>query len=124
MTRPPAGHRLARPRRTVPTQLAALAAGVPEATIRKWASRGKLSRYGTPGRAEYDLDELIELVPDASSGPDPAAPEASRQVPGRPLSGVRSRQRAAQRRLHGTGQCDANNVSRAAAAGQIVHRGG
>ena len=39
-------------RRTVPTQLAALAAGVTEATIRKWASRGKLSRYGRPGRAE------------------------------------------------------------------------
>lgn len=49
-------------RRTVPTQLAALAAGVTEATIRKWASRGKLTRYGRPGRAEYDLDELYELV--------------------------------------------------------------
>jgi hypothetical protein len=50
--------------RTVPTKLAALAAGVSEATIRKWASRGKLSRYGSPGRAEYDLDELIELALD------------------------------------------------------------
>lgn len=50
-------------RRTVPTQLAALAAGVSEATIRKWASRGKICRYGTPGRAEYDLDELMEIVP-------------------------------------------------------------
>lgn len=49
-------------RRTVPTQLAALAAGVPEATIRKWASRGRLTRYGTPGRAEYDLAELYILV--------------------------------------------------------------
>lgn len=48
--------------RTVPTQLAALAAGVPDATIRKWASRGKLTRYGRPGRAEYDLDELYVLV--------------------------------------------------------------
>jgi hypothetical protein len=46
----------------VPTKLAALAAGVPEATIRKWASRGKLTRYGRPGRAEYDLDELYELA--------------------------------------------------------------
>jgi hypothetical protein len=46
----------------VPTKLAALAAGVPEATIRKWASRGRLTRYGRPGRAEYDLDELYELV--------------------------------------------------------------
>jgi hypothetical protein len=49
-------------RNTVPTQLAALAAGVPEATIRKWASRGKLTRYGSPGRAEYDLAELYSLV--------------------------------------------------------------
>ncbi len=49
-------------RRTVPTELAALAAAVPPATIRKWASRGKLSRYGTPGRAEYDLAELYALV--------------------------------------------------------------
>ncbi|OLF11306.1 MerR family transcriptional regulator [Actinophytocola xanthii] len=52
------------PRRTVPTQLAALAAGVTEATVRKWASRGKLTRYGRPGRAEYDLDELRSLVVD------------------------------------------------------------
>lgn len=49
-------------RTTVPTQLAAMAAGVPEATIRKWASRGKLTRYGTPGRAEYDLAELYVVV--------------------------------------------------------------
>lgn len=51
-----------RRRTTVPTELAALAAGVPEATIRKWASRGRLTRYGTPGRAEYDLAELYVLV--------------------------------------------------------------
>lgn len=49
------------PRRTVPTQLAALALDVPEATIRKWASRGRLTRYGTRGRAEYDIDELLSL---------------------------------------------------------------
>ncbi len=49
-------------RRTVPTQLAAMAVGVSEATIRKWASRGKLARYGRPGRAEYDLDELSVIV--------------------------------------------------------------
>ena len=48
--------------RIVPTQLAALAAGVSEATIRKWASRGKLTRYGGPGRAQYDLDELFEIT--------------------------------------------------------------
>ncbi|MDH6112525.1 hypothetical protein P3T36_001408 [Kitasatospora sp. MAP12-15] len=49
-------------RRTVPTELAALATGVTEATIRKWASRGKLTRYGSRGRAEYDLDELMNLA--------------------------------------------------------------
>jgi hypothetical protein len=51
---------------TVPTELAALAAGVSVATIRKWASRGKLTRYGTPGRAEYDLGEILELIPQDS----------------------------------------------------------
>jgi hypothetical protein len=53
---------LRRRRRTVPTQLAAMAAGVSVATIRKWASRGKLTRYGSPGRAEYDLEEVLALV--------------------------------------------------------------
>ena len=48
--------------RTVPTELAALAAGVSAATIRKWASRGKLTRYGTAGRAEYSLDELRGIL--------------------------------------------------------------
>ena len=55
---PPPRHRS----RLVPTQLAALAAGVSDATIRKWASRGKITRYGSPGRAQYDLDELLERV--------------------------------------------------------------
>ncbi|MGI5237983.1 hypothetical protein [Dactylosporangium sp. CA-139066] len=53
-------------RRLVPTDLAALAAGVTEATIRKWASRGKLTRYGAPGRAEYDLDEVLVLLEDSA----------------------------------------------------------
>lgn len=48
--------------RLVPTDLAALAAGVTAATIRKWASRGKLTRYGSPGRAQYDLAEIFELI--------------------------------------------------------------
>jgi hypothetical protein len=48
--------------RLVSTKLAALAAGVTEATIRKWASRHKLTRFGRPGRAEYDLDEVLELL--------------------------------------------------------------
>jgi len=53
---------------TVPTELAAMAAGVSTAAIRKWASRGKLTRYGSPGRAEYDLEELRKLM--ANESPD------------------------------------------------------
>jgi hypothetical protein len=59
-------------RTTVPTELAAMAAGVSEATVRKWASRGKLTRYGRPGRAEYDLYELYELVVAATGRNRPA----------------------------------------------------
>lgn len=55
MRRPPR-HRL------LPTQVAALAAGVSEATIRKWVSRGKITRYGTPGRAEFDIEEIMQIV--------------------------------------------------------------
>ncbi|MFD1659499.1 MerR family transcriptional regulator [Streptomyces caeni] len=58
--------------RTVPTELAALAMGVSPATIRKWASRGKLTRHGTPHRAEYDLEELRALT--AESLPSTSAP--------------------------------------------------
>ncbi|MHA4819824.1 MerR family transcriptional regulator [Streptomyces aculeolatus] len=56
MTRPPR-HRL------VPTNVAALAVGVSEATIRKWASRGKITRYGAPNcRQEFDIDELTRIA--------------------------------------------------------------
>jgi hypothetical protein len=57
-------------RRLVSTQLAAMAVGVTEATVRKWASRGKLVRYGSPGRAEYDLDEILLLVVELDRRPD------------------------------------------------------
>jgi hypothetical protein len=53
--------------RTLPTSLAAMATGVTEATVRKWVSRGKLTRYGSPGRAEYDIEELLKLVAQRSS---------------------------------------------------------
>ncbi|EST24050.1 hypothetical protein N566_25215 [Streptomycetaceae bacterium MP113-05] len=49
-------------RRRVPTTLAALALGVPEGTIRQWARRGKITRYGTTRQALYDLDELARLA--------------------------------------------------------------
>ncbi|NDL56900.1 helix-turn-helix domain-containing protein [Phytoactinopolyspora sp. XMNu-373] len=42
--------------------MAALVAGVPNATIRKWASRGKLTRYGRAAQVRYDLRELLEFV--------------------------------------------------------------
>ena len=47
---------------TVTTRLAALMLGVDVATVRQWARRGKLTRYGSPGRAEYDLEELTRLA--------------------------------------------------------------
>ncbi|WP_207782583.1 helix-turn-helix domain-containing protein [Phytoactinopolyspora limicola] len=46
------------------TELAAMVAGVPDATIRKWASRGKLTRYGHASQARYDLREILALVAD------------------------------------------------------------
>jgi predicted site-specific integrase-resolvase len=56
MTKPPR-HRL------VPTNVAALAVGVSEATIRKWVSRGKITRYGAPNcRSEFDIEELTEIA--------------------------------------------------------------
>jgi hypothetical protein len=56
----------------VPTELAALATGVSPATVRKWASRGRITRYGTAGRAQYDLQELLALV----NPPDDREPPA------------------------------------------------
>jgi len=52
----------------VPTVLASLATGVTSATIRKWASRGKIKRFGTPQKALYDLDELMRIVGNANEG--------------------------------------------------------
>jgi hypothetical protein len=54
--------------RLVSTKAAALALGVPEATIRQWARRGKLTRHGSTGRAEYDIDELSKLAERRSAG--------------------------------------------------------
>jgi hypothetical protein len=53
------------PRRT---ELAALAMGVAESTIRKWASRGRITRYGSRQRAEYDLDELFAISTGKAGG--------------------------------------------------------
>ncbi|MEU8551611.1 hypothetical protein [Streptomyces roseoverticillatus] len=48
--------------RRVPTNVAALALGVTEGTIRQWAHRGRITRYGTARRATYDLDELVAVA--------------------------------------------------------------
>jgi hypothetical protein len=70
--------------RTLPTSLAAMATGVTEATVRKWVSRGKLTRYGSPGRAEYDIEELLRLAARRSSHGQAGSAEAasSPQDPG------------------------------------------
>ncbi|MFD4659815.1 MerR family transcriptional regulator [Kitasatospora sp. NPDC058444] len=81
--------------RTVPTELAALAAGVSPATIRKWASRGKLTRHGAPQRAEYDLDELRALVAGSSRTPSDGTPGHTTQ-PGGPPPAPTRRQNGAQ----------------------------
>jgi hypothetical protein len=76
--------------RTLPTSLAAMATGVTEATVRKWVSRGKLTRYGSPGRAEYDIEELLKLAAQRSSrGRGGSARTAtSTQGPGNPETGA------------------------------------
>jgi hypothetical protein len=38
---------------------AAAAIGVEPATLRDWVRRGLLTRYGSPRRALYDVDELV-----------------------------------------------------------------
>ena len=50
--------------RLVPTDLAALAMGVTPSAVRKLASRGRLTRYGTSRRALYDLNEIESAVRD------------------------------------------------------------
>jgi hypothetical protein len=51
-----------RRRRRISTRDAAIALGVGQGTIRQWAHRGKLTRYGSGSHAEYDLDELTALA--------------------------------------------------------------
>lgn len=58
----------------VPTALAALAMDVPEGTIRQWANRGRITRYGTKRQALYDLDELARLAPQSTAPATPRPP--------------------------------------------------
>jgi hypothetical protein len=55
-------------RRYVPTSVAAAALGITPSGVRTLASRGILRRYGTKGRAMYDLDECERLMLNAEMG--------------------------------------------------------
>lgn len=50
------------PGRLVPVDVAAYIVGRPEATVRRWAAEGRLTRYQDPRRRRngvlYDFDEL------------------------------------------------------------------
>lgn len=48
--------------RLVDTEVAALALGVAQATVRSLRHRGQLTRYGTRARARYDLAEVEALA--------------------------------------------------------------
>lgn len=52
----------------IPLDLAAYVAGRPPATIRRWASEGRLTRHHDYGRRRngvlYDIDEIPEAVRD------------------------------------------------------------
>lgn len=48
--------------RTIPTELAVIFTGMTADTIRSLAYRGKLTRYGTDRRAEWDLNELAKVA--------------------------------------------------------------
>jgi hypothetical protein len=74
--------------RRVPTELAALVLGVREVTIRQWARRGKITRYGTARRALYDLDELTELARTTTPTATATATTVSASASGTPASGV------------------------------------
>lgn len=52
----------------IPLDLAAHVAGRPEATIRRWAAEGRLTRYPDKGRRKngvlFDIEEIPEAVRD------------------------------------------------------------
>lgn len=77
-------------RRLVDTAAAALALGVGPAAVRMLASRGRLTRHGTPGRALYDLDELEAYDALGSGHADRAVDHAVTLSAGRslPVQGV------------------------------------
>lgn len=62
----PGGERM--PRLLIPADLAAHVAGRPEATIRRWAAEGRLTRHHDRRRRKngvlYDMDEIPEAERD------------------------------------------------------------
>ncbi|MEU2403406.1 DNA-binding protein [Streptomyces rubiginosohelvolus] len=56
------------PKLLLPVDLAAHVAGRPEATIRRWAAEGRLTRHQDRGRRKngvlYDMDEIPEAKRD------------------------------------------------------------
>ncbi|MGV9680581.1 hypothetical protein ACWDSJ_35365 [Nocardia sp. NPDC003482] len=49
-------------RQMVNTKTAAWIIGVSEDVIRQWVRRGKITRYGTARKAEFDLAELLKII--------------------------------------------------------------
>lgn len=64
----------AREPKLVDAATAAVYAGVARDTIHQWASRGRITRHGTPGRRLFDLRELAALLADTPQ-PTPAVAE-------------------------------------------------
>lgn len=74
----------------IPVDLAAHVAGHPEATIRRWACEGRLTRHPDSGRRKngvlYDIDEIPEATRDKDTlkliapGATPPVIEAATQL--------------------------------------------
>lgn len=74
----------------IPVDLAAHVAGHPEATIRRWACEGRLTRHKDSGRRKngvlYDIDEIPEAARDKDTlkliapGATPPITEAATQL--------------------------------------------
>lgn len=74
----------------IPVDLAAHVAGHPEATIRRWACEGRLTRHPDSGRRKngvlYDIDEIPEATRDKDTlklitpGATPPIIEAATQL--------------------------------------------
>jgi hypothetical protein len=57
--------------RLVPTASAMAYTGRQRQTLYRWSSEGRITRYGTPGEALWDVLELPPARPDGTSAPPP-----------------------------------------------------